>query len=544
MTRRILAWIGAAMLIGAQSAQGVNAADDRGSLQGIVSDAAGRGVAGAFVKLRNAEKRLTFMVISRAEGRFEANDLPAGRWVAQSVGGDRQSPVSAPVGVTAKGSATINLSLSDSRGPRLPPAWPHKLPEAQIAGLSLELPDGDGKDLVMEKCRACHTLQRMMVQRADRADWDHSVAGMRARMAAANVPDLTDAEAEKIASYLAAHFGPMQPYDPNSRLPTALLAGEALRYRIVAYDLVDHYSEPHDVAVDPHGIAYVGERRGNKIGRFDPDTLEFTEIEMPPGPAAPGRANLGNPQIDRNGILWINDGSNARWLSYDTKTGKFLAFAWPKGHGNAGGNSMALHPNGTVWATGGNEVRMLDPATAQFKFYEAPSVKAGKRPGSYGVAVAGDGSVWWAEPLIDIMARVDPATGTTEEFRIPDQVKSYPRRVNNDANGDIWVANWLSGKLMKIDHKTKAMTLYDPPTQTSGHYSVTADKTNHYIWSSEHQIDMISRLDPRTKTWVEFPLPDAEYDVRRIEIDPTNPNRIFFSGHSSGRIGFLELLPK
>ena len=55
---------------------------------------------------------------------------------------------------------------------------------------------------------------------------------------------------------------------------------------------------------------------------------------------------------------------------------------------------------------------------------------------------------------------------------------------------------------------------------------------------------MISRFDPKTRAWVEFPLPDAEYDARRIEIDPTNPNRIFFSGNSSGRIGFLELLPK
>ena len=74
----------------------------------------------------------------------------------------------------------VNLSLSDKGGPRLPPAWPHKLPEAQIPGMSLELPDGDGKDLVMEKCR-----KRIIVQRAD---WDHSVAALRARVPLANVP--------------------------------------------------------------------------------------------------------------------------------------------------------------------------------------------------------------------------------------------------------------------------------------------------------------------------------------------------------------------
>src|SRR5262249_12613123 len=174
---------------------------------------------------------------------------------------------------------------------------------------------------------------------------------------------------------------------------------------------------------------------------------------------------------------------------------------------------------------GAKEVRMLKRATAEFKFFEAPSAKTGKLPGSYGLAVAGDGSVWWAEPLVDLMARVDPATGNVEEFKIPDADRSYPRRMNNDANGDLWVANWMSGKLRKLNHKPGRMRLYAPPTQPAGHYSVTADKKSHYIWSSEHQIDMISRFDPRTETWIEFALPEAETDARRIEIDPTNPNR-------------------
>ena len=41
-------------------------------LRGIVSDASGKPVAGAFVKLKNDERRLTFMVISQDDGRFDA----------------------------------------------------------------------------------------------------------------------------------------------------------------------------------------------------------------------------------------------------------------------------------------------------------------------------------------------------------------------------------------------------------------------------------------------------------------------------------------
>ena len=188
---------------------------------------------------------------------------------------------------------------------------------------------------------------------------------------------------------------------------------------------------------------------------------------------------------------------------------------------------------------------MLDPKSVTFKAFQSPSAKPGSpAPGAYGLAVAGDGSVWWAEDEIDKMARVDPATGKVEEFTIPDVGgHAFPRRMNTDANGDLWVALWDAGKLMKIDYKTKAMTVYTPPSKIGGNYSVIVDKKNNYIWVSEHQVDKVARFDPKTEEWVEFPLPEAQSDPRRIDIDPNNPNRIYFSGDTAGRLGFVEVLP-
>jgi streptogramin lyase len=53
---------------------------------------------------------------------------------------------------------------------------------------------------------------------------------------------------------------------------------------------------------------------------------------------------------------------------------------------------------------------------------------------------------------------------------------------------------------------------------------------------------MMARFDPRSETFTEFPLANAESDPRRIEVDPTNPNRIWWSGNLSGRMGYIELL--
>jgi virginiamycin B lyase len=527
------------------TAQSTTAADF-GAVQGVVSDATGNPVVGAFVRLKNDQRRLTFMVISREKGRFEARDLPPGQYRVQGVAGEHQSEWFTGVTVAAGGEdAKVGLMLTAKRGPALPPAWPQRIPEAQVDKTPKDesgLPEGPGRQLVAERCVSCHDLQRVLVKRSDPDNWDHTVDRMRTRMTAASIPDLTPAETASIVNYLSEKFPLVQPYDANSRLPRTVLTGKAVNYRVVQYELVNRHAEPHDVAVDPHGNPWVAERAG-KLGRFDAKTLEFAEIDTPPGPAAPERQSLGNPQIDSKGMLWVTDGPNARWLNYDINAAKFVSYTWPRGKGSAGGNSMAVHPDGMIWATGGGgEARQLNPATGEFKFFPVPNRKARKSPGAYGVAVAGDGSVWFAEDEADMMARVDPATGKVEEYRIPYEGYAYPRRMGADANGDLWVALWKAGKLMKIDHKTREMTIYSPPTSISGSYSVVVDKKNNYVWMSGQQADVMVRFNPRTEEWVEFPLAEAESDARRIDIDPTNPNRIYFAGNIPGRMGFVEVL--
>src|SRR5690349_16294130 len=117
-------------------AQPVMALDNAGSVEGVVKSAAGQPVAGAFVRLKNADTRLTFMVVSQDKGMFTAKDLPAGKYTVQGIGGTNQSPISAPVDVTAGKAAKIDVALTSARGPMLTPAWPGRVPEEQVAKIS------------------------------------------------------------------------------------------------------------------------------------------------------------------------------------------------------------------------------------------------------------------------------------------------------------------------------------------------------------------------------------------------------------------------
>src|SRR5260370_3730976 len=100
------------------------AADNKGSVEGVVKNASGQAVSGAFVKLKNDARRLTFMVISQAQGRYTADKLPSGKYIVQGVGAGFESKWSAPVDVVAGKAAKADLSLPGTEGPTLPNAWP------------------------------------------------------------------------------------------------------------------------------------------------------------------------------------------------------------------------------------------------------------------------------------------------------------------------------------------------------------------------------------------------------------------------------------
>jgi virginiamycin B lyase len=552
---RIVVALFASVLLSAQSIQ---AQDRAGTLQGIVTDSKGAPVAGAFVKLKNAERRLTFMVVSQAQGRYSLNNLPSGKYVVQAIGGDYQSDLSAPVDVAPSKPANVDLALTAARTPQLAGAWPGRLPGEQggeadeARGGPPPLPDGEGKQIVQTKCAVgCHDAQRIVRVRANRDRWEQIILNMRAYAQGSTLAkDLTDQEEKVLLEYMATNFsgsrtgsGRPKP-DPNSRLPRTLLTGEETKYIAVEYELPNLNAEPHEVTVDAEGNGWVTQRIGGKLGRLDPKTLTYTEIAPPAGPSKTNRLNgiIAGP----NHKLWFIDGGpNRRWLSYDTMTKEFAVFDLPKTKtGAASGNTLRVHPNGTVWlnSIAANQVIRLEPATKQFSVFEVPAgVKAGRTANPYGMAISGDGKIWFIENAMNQMGRIDPVTGKIDEFEIPVK-NAVARKGGMDSAGNVWVGLHGAGKVMKIDYKTTKMTVYSPPTEDAGVYSVQGDPKSNLVWFSEQHVDKMARFDPKTETFTEFPLASAESDPRRIEIDPNNPHRVWWSGNLSGRVGYIELL--
>jgi streptogramin lyase/mono/diheme cytochrome c family protein len=513
-----------------------------GAVRGTVTDLNGGPVEGAYVKLRNEARHLTVMVISKDEGAFIAGNLPSGQWTVQAVGGDVESQWTKPVNVSTMGTVETNVAMTELRKPDLAAAWPRRMPE-ELASVD-SLPNGHGKDIIQKSCTSCHDAARIAANRDDREGWTNTIDGMRVNMKNAGLPPMSDEDAAALLDYVSENMPPMGEPDPNSRLPRELVEGEARNYRVVEYDLENLGAEPHDVAVDPAGIGWANQRFGGKVSRFDPVTYEYSEVS-PPMTYAP-KARLGNLQISADGMMWLPDPNERRWLSYDTKSGEWTTWPFPETiRGQPNGNSLAIAADGAIWASGPGSARRLDPKTKEWQSWDTPTwTKTKKNPGGYGLTIDGDGRAWMAMNLVDKMARFDHKTGEVLEFKVPVEGTSYPRRMGADANGDVWVGLWGSGQVLHIDHKTTKMEVLDPPTPKNGAYMVSADLKKNQLWVTLHTVDKIARYDPQTKVWTEFALPYAEHDTRRIQFDPNHPNRIWFSGVAHHpRIGYIEMLP-
>jgi cytochrome c5 len=64
-----------------------------------------------------------------------------------------------------------------------------------------DLPEGEGKDVVLKVCTPCHGVSEFSAKRLTRAEWDEKVDNMAARGARAS-----DEEFDVIVKYLAKNF--------------------------------------------------------------------------------------------------------------------------------------------------------------------------------------------------------------------------------------------------------------------------------------------------------------------------------------------------
>ena len=76
--------------------------------------------------------------------------------------------------------------------------WVHE-PQTPLA-------DGEGKEIIQEKCTQCHETERIVLLRFDEAKWSSTVDRMREYIKDAGVHEVSDEEKAKIVNYLTKNY--------------------------------------------------------------------------------------------------------------------------------------------------------------------------------------------------------------------------------------------------------------------------------------------------------------------------------------------------
>jgi len=525
-------------------------------LSGTLTDSSGQPVTGALVKVSSRELNIGFAVVTQTQGRYSTPELQPGSYVVQAFGPDSESAALGPITIAKGQPPKINLVLSSplKRTPLL-----KRFSDAEFTKL---MPDGPGKSSVSSRCATCHGLLWVVSARKTPEKWAETVDRMRDDLQGRDRP-LNDIlgesdllQLDEMAEYLAKNFTPETPVDPrvveqwqlypgapghpNRNLPGTLLAGAASKYVGMEFSLASN-AAPHDIAVDSEGNAWVTESNTGMLGRFDPNSMTYSRIRVPPGKN--GKLQLNAVAVDPSGQIWfVDDGPNARMLKYSAKTKEFDSYSipqykYPIPPDFTPARLMTLRfLNGDVWGTGlvANWLVKVDPKSKQVTEYPVPK---GSAP--YGLAIGGDHRVWYAAEVGNLVGKLDPANQRVTSYTVP-TARSDVRGMAADSDGNLWVAATESGKLLRVDYTNGNFTEFPIPNADSGPFAVDVDTKNNLIWFSEVYADKLAQFDPKSKTFVEFPLPSSDMDVRSIQVDPHNPRRVWWAGGRAGKIGYIE----
>jgi virginiamycin B lyase len=513
---------------------------ERTNISGVVQDEARKPVAGVLVKVIGGDSGLTFMVISDAEGRYSTPGLIPGNYTVQAFGSGYQSDRAGPAGVSRGEPAEMDVVLSTPR-PMTPPDE-----RMTFGDYEKLMPEGEGKKLITSRCIFCHSLDRIVPTRHSPQDWEKAVDRMRWFIGERsdlrkryNFGPLSDRERNVIWAYLAKNFGPDNPplpqngsSDPNRHLPRTPLEGAEAKYLAMELDL---RAAGYEIGVDSQGKLWLTEEGTGNFGYFDPTTLSYSRMTAPTGSSPRSLAQIAE---DPEGQIWILDNGptpDAELLRYNPKTREFSTYRVPAPPRLRAPLNTLRFVDGNIWGTGNSSSRIvkLDPATGKITEYPVPK---GSHP--YGIAIGGEKTIWYTGNYDDAVVKLDPSTGKLATYRPPTR-RAGLRRMAADSEGNLWVAAQDTDKLLRVDYRTGEMVEYAVPTKASGPYAVDVDTKRNLIWFSERDTDKIGLFDPRANSFVEFALPSADTEPRRILVDPTNPNRIWWGGAS---VGYLEVI--
>lgn len=305
--------------------------------------------------------------------------------------------------------------------------------------------------------------------------------------------------------------------------------------RIEEWTVPYETSRPRDpYTVDGQTIWFVGQVT-DYLARFDVSEENFTKVDLQEGD---GPHNL---IVEEDGDVWYAANRAAHVGRYDPDTGEFTRIMMPDGHPQDP-HTMIFDAEGDIWFTGqrANTVSKLDVSSREVTNIEVPTPDA--RP--YGIRIAPDGAVWVALLGTNRLASVDPETMTLTEHVLP-RGESRPRRLAITSDGRIWYTDYNGSRLGVFDPRTGEVEDWLTPAGEGSRPYGMANDSQDRIWIVETgvQPNAFTGFDPLTEDFFSSTqVPSGGGTVRHMEYH--EPDGVIWFGADTNTLGRATVEPE
>ena len=550
MTTRYVLAAGAWMvltLLQPGSSAGPAQAQPAPALTGQVTSAEEGLMEGVLVSVKKVGSNITTTVVTDAQGRyrFPGPRLTPGPYAfsVRAVGYELEGRRIADVGANGPVTADLRLRKTQDLAAQLTNAeW------------LASMPGTEDQKKVLLGCVQCHTLERTVRSTHDAAGFLKVQQRMGTYVNQSTPLHIQVRRAERLlemrgeerqrARQALAEFlstvnlkgGSTWPYELKT-LPRP--TGRGTRVVITEYDLPRATIQPHDVIVDPDGIAWYCNFGEQTLGKLDPRTGRVTEYRVPElKPGFPTGAL--SVRFDRDSNLWLGMMFQGGIAKFDRKKETFSTWSLPP-EVNRDMTQVNMtspsssHVDGKVWTNnnGFAAVHRLDLASGKFETWEPfrEGVAKGRNHNIYDVIADSKNNVYFTDFSNEHIGRIDGKTGVLTLFTIPTP-RSAPRRAQMDASDRLWFAEYRGNKIGVFDTRTEAFTEWTAPRPWSQPYDVQLDKHGE-AWTGSMLNDRVLRLDTKTGAFTEYLLPRST-NIRRVFVDSSTTPVAFWVGSNHG----------
>jgi virginiamycin B lyase len=282
----------------------------------------------------------------------------------------------------------------------------------------------------------------------------------------------------------------------------------------------------------PDAVWFVGQT-GNYLGRFNPQTAEFTKIDLvdEPGPH--------NVIVGRNGLVWYAGNRRGYIGRYDPQTRRIARIPMPYAAAEDPHTLAFEAGERNIWFTvqAGNIIGRLRLVNEIVDLTALNTPDA--RP--YGIAMSPSGPPWVALFGTNKLATVDPRTFELTEHTLP-RAGARPRRLGFTSDGKLWYGDFAEGYLGVFTPETRSVKEWLlPGGKDSRPYALAVDAKDR-IWVVEtgSQPNRLVGFDPKSERFFSStPIPSGGGAIRNMHY-AASTGQIWF-GTDTNTIGYAQV---